>query len=91
MDLSKNFKLEDFISIQTISNYRRICVNILEPIRQRFGSVILDSEIEFSSAVRFKVHGYKNEIIADYIQESLIHSIVSHTDKWVYVECHPNA
>jgi hypothetical protein len=93
MDLSKHFKLEDFVSNKRTTTLRRICVNILEPIKQRFGQINIDNSSDLYSIfdVRFTVTGYSNDIIADYIKTSLVHSDVTCSNNWIYVSCDPEA
>lgn len=93
MDLSKHFKLEDFVEDHVTANLRRICVNILEPIQQRFGIVtVLKLHGDFLDyCVAFKVVGFDNKIIAEYIENSLVHSFVRVGNEWIYVECDPDA
>lgn len=87
MDLSKHFKLEDFIDPGHIATIRRIVVNVLEPIQQRFGTVIINNAGSDLYSVAFKVEGYDNSIIAEYIEHSLVHSFLRVGREWIYVEC----
>ncbi len=85
MDLTKHFQTEDFNCTLEPDHLKRICNNILEPIQLRFGKIIIHGGC--TATLFFKVEGFDNQIIYDYIRQILIHSFVACDAHWICVAC----